>query len=205
MIVSTSSERMGYPTQKPLALLDRIIKASSNEGDLILDPFCGCGTVIHASQKMNHNWIGIDITYLAIGLIEKRMRDAFGIKVDVRGTPTSFDSAQDLARRNKFQFEAWAVTLIPHVLPNTKQVGDKGVDGRGYIQLGNNKDGKRIDAKIIVSVKGGGNLMPSMVRDLVGTLRNEKVELGVFVCLKDPMRKMKEAATAGVFETPFGE
>ena len=206
MIVSTSSERMGYPTQKPLALLDRIIKASSNEGDTILDPFCGCGTAIHASQKMNRNWIGIDITHLAIGLIEKRMRDAFGIKVDVRGTPTSLDSAKDLARRNKFQFEAWAVTLIPNVLPNTKQVGDKGVDGRGYIQLGKNKDGKRIDAKIIVSVKGGGNLTPSMVRDLVGTLRNEKAELGVFVCLKEPTRKMKEAAaTAGVFETPFGE
>ena len=128
------------------------------------------------------------------------------MKVNVRGTPISFDSAQDLARRNKFQFEAWAVTLIPNVLPNTKQVGDRGVDGRGYIQLGKNKDGKRIDAKIIVSVKGGDNLTPSMVRDLVGTLRNEKAELGVFVCLKEPTRKMKEAAaTAGMFETPFGE
>ena len=123
----------------------------------------------------------------------------------MRGTPTSLDSAKDLARRNKFQFEAWAVTLIPNVLPNTKQVGDKGVDGKGYIQLGKDKDGKRIDAKIIVSVKGGGNLTPSMVRDLVGTLRNEKAELGVFVCLKEPTRKMKEAAaTTGMFETPFG-
>ena len=199
-------EDMGYDTQKPVKLLERILEASSNEGDTILDPFCGCGTAIHASQKLNRNWIGIDVTHLAIGLIEKRMRDAFGIKVNVSGTPSSFDSAKDLARRNKFQFEAWAVTLIPNVLPNTKQVGDKGVDGRGYIQLGKDAKGKRIDAKIIVSVKGGGNLTPSMVRDLVGTLRNEKAELGVFVCLKDPTRKMKEAAaTAGMFETPFGE
>ena len=199
-------EDMGYDTQKPVGLLERMLEASSNEGDTILDPFCGCGTAIHAAQRLNRDWIGIDVTHLAIGLIEKRMRDAFGIKVDVRGTPTSFDSAQDLARRDKFQFEAWAVTLIPHVLPNTKQVGDRGVDGRGYIQLGKNKDGKRIDAKIIVSVKGGGNLTPSMVRDLVGTLKNEKAELGVFVCLKNPTRKMKEAAaTAGMFETPFGD
>lgn len=201
-----SAEKMGYPTQKPITLLERIIKASSNEGDTILDPFCGCGTAVHASQKLNRNWIGIDITHLAIGLIEKRMRDAFGIKVNVRGTPSSFDSAKDLAKRNKFQFEAWAVTLIPNVLPNTKQVGDRGVDGRGYIQLGKDERGKRIDAQIIVSVKGGDNLTPSMVRDLVGTLRNEKAELGVFVCLKEPTRKMKEAAaTAGMFETPFGE
>ncbi len=134
------------------------------------------------------------------------MHDAFGIKVNVRGTPNSFDSAKDLARRNKFQFEAWAVTLIPNVLPNTKQVGDKGVDGRGYIHLGKNKDGKRIDAKIIVSVKGGGNLTPSMVRDLAGTMSSEKAKLGVFVCLKEPTRKMREsAASEKFFSTPFEE
>jgi len=199
-------ERMGYPTQKPTALLERIIKASSNVSDVILDPFCGCGTAIHASQKLNRNWIGIDITHLAIGLIEKRMKDAFGIKVTVKGTPTSFESAQDLAKRNKFQFEAWAVTLIPNVLPNKKQVGDRGVDGRGYISLGKDKNGKRIDAKIIVSVKGGDSLTPSMVRDLIGTMSNEKAELGVFISLREPTRKMKEAAiTAGYFETPLGE
>ena len=205
-ISSQAKERMGYPTQKPITLLERIIKASSNESDTILDPFCGCGTAIHAAQRLNRNWTGIDVTHLAIGLIEKRMRDAFGIKVNVRGTPNSFDSAKDLARRNKFQFEAWAVTLIPNVLPNTKQVGDKGVDGRGYIHLGKNKDGKRIDAKIIVSVKGGGNLTPSMVRDLAGTMSSEKAKLGVFVCLKEPTRKMREAAVSEkFFSTPFGE
>lgn len=111
-----------------------------------------------------------------------------------------------MARRNKFQFEAWAVTLIPNVLPNRRQTGDKGIDRRGYIQLGTDKDGKRIDVKIIVSVKGGDSLNPGMVRDLIGTMDSEKAELGVFVCLREPTRKMKEAAaTAGIFETPFGE
>ena len=201
----SGNEDMGYDTQKPVALLERIIKASSNEGDNILDPFCGCGTAIEASQKLNRVWTGIDITHLAIRLIEKRMSDAFGIKVEVRGTPNSFGSAKDLSRRNKFQFEAWAVTLIPNVLPNRKQVGDKGVDGVGYIQLGKDKYGKRIDAKIIVSVKGGGSLNPEMVRALIGTMNNEKAELGVFISLRKPTPKMKEAAaTAGIFETSFG-
>ena len=205
-IESNSRESMGYQTQKPLMLLERIINASSKEGDMILDPFCGCGTAIEASQKLNRNWIGIDITHLAIGLIEKRMRDAFGVSVKVHGTPNSFESAQELARRDKFQFEAWAVKLIPNVLPNKKQVGDKGVDGRGYIHLGKDEKGKRIDAKIIVSVKGGDSLMPSMVRDLVGTMGSEKADLGVFICLRKPTRKMREAAAkAGMFETPLGE
>ena len=202
----SGNEDMMYDTQKPVALLERIIMASSNEGDVVLDPFCGCGTAVEAAQKLNRNWIGIDITHLAIGLIEKRMRDAFGISIKVHGTPNSFESAQELARRDKFQFEAWAVKLIPNVLPNKKQVGDRGIDGRGYIQLGKNEKGKRIDAKIIVSVKGGGSLVPSMVRDLVGTMRSEKADLGVFVCLRKPTRKMKEAAAkAGTFETPLGE
>ncbi len=121
-------------------------------------------------------------------------------------TPNSFESTVDLARRNKLQFEAWAVTLIPNVLPNRKQVGDKGIDGVGYIQLGKDKDGKRIDAKVIVSVKDGDSLNPGMVRDLVGTMDSEKAELGVFICLREPTRKMKEAAaTTGIFDTPLGE
>ena len=202
----SGGEDMGYDTQKPVELLERIIRASSDEGDLILDPFCGCGTAIEAAQKLNRRWVGIDITHLAIGLIEKRMRDAFDITIRVDGTPTSFESAEELARRDKFQFETWAVGLIPNVLPNKKQVGDRGVDGRVYIQLGKDDKGKRIDAKIIVSVKGGDNLTPSMIRDLEGTMDSEKAELGVFVCLRTPTRKMKEAAArAGMFETPLGE
>jgi len=202
---SQSKERMGYPTQKPIALLERIIKASSNEGDIILDPFCGCGTAIHASQKLNRKWIGIDITHLAIGLIEYRMREAFEMKPKVIGVPTTFESAQALADRDKFQFEAWAVTRINRIMPNQKKGKDRGIDGRGYIPIGNDLKGNPKHAKIIVSVKGGQRLTPSMVRDLKGTVTRENAELGIFICIKEPTPEMKrEASTGGIFETPVG-
>lgn len=191
-------ERMGYPTQKPLALLERIIETSSREGDVVLDPFCGCGTAVHAAQKLNRSWIGIDITHLAVNLIKKRMKDAFGITVDITGIPKSFDGAEELARLNKFQFELWAVSLIPNAMPNNKQVGDRGIDGIGYIKLDNKT------AKIIISVKGGETLNPSMVRDLRGVMEREKADFGIFVSLREPTRKMsEEAAAAGNFKTPF--
>src|SRR5262249_42144790 len=111
-INSQAEERLGYPTQKPLALLERIIRASSNEGDVVLDPFCGCGTAVHAAQKQRRSWIGIDITHLAISLVEKRLRDAFpGINFEVHGTPKDLDSARDLALRDKYQFQWWACSL----------------------------------------------------------------------------------------------
>jgi DNA modification methylase len=127
----TAKERLGYPTQKPVALLERIIAASSNEGDLVLDPFCGCGTTIHAAHKLGRQWIGIDITHLAIGLIERRLKDAFpGIQFDVHGTPKHFAGAEDLARRDKFQFQWWAVTLINAVPYGGKKKGAyTGIDG----------------------------------------------------------------------------
>ena len=110
---SWHQERLGYPTQKPLALLERIIQASSNEGDTVLDPFCGCGTAVHAAQKLNRKWIGIDITHLAISLIEKRMKDAFsGISFEVHGAPKDFDGAVDLSKRDKYQFQWWACSLV---------------------------------------------------------------------------------------------
>src|SRR5262249_30728144 len=110
---SQARERLGYPTQKPLALLERIISASSKEGELVLDPFCGCGTAVHAAEKMKRRWIGIDITHLAIGLIERRLKDAFpGIKFNIHGTPKDFGGAEDLAKRDKFQFQWWAVGLV---------------------------------------------------------------------------------------------
>jgi site-specific DNA-methyltransferase (adenine-specific) len=112
-INSQAQERLGYPTQKPLALLERIISASSNPGDVVLDPFCGCGTAIHAAQKLGRQWIGIDITHLAISLIEKRLRDAFpGIEFEVHGTPKDLASARDLADRDKYQFQWWAVSMV---------------------------------------------------------------------------------------------
>jgi len=112
-IGGTSPERLGYPTQKPVALLERIIATSSNPGDLILDPFCGCGTAIHAAQKLGRRWIGIDVTHLAISLIERRLKDAFpGIAFEVHGTPQDIEGARDLAHRDKYQFQWWAISLI---------------------------------------------------------------------------------------------
>src|SRR5204863_3196425 len=113
-INSQAQERLGYPTQKPQALLERIISASSNPGDVVLDPFCGCGTTIHAAQKLDRQWIGIDITYLAINLIKRRLKDAFGeeIEFEEKGAPTDFESAKRLAELDKFQFQHWALSLI---------------------------------------------------------------------------------------------
>ena len=164
-------KRLGYPTQKPLSLLERIISMSSEEGDMVLDPFCGCGTAVHAAQRLNRNWIGIDVTHLAIGLIEYRMKDAFGIKPKVIGVPTTLESAKELARRDKYQFEAWATTRIEGIMPNPKKGKDKGIDGKGYVQVGLDARGNIKYEKVIVSVKGGQHIGPAMVRDLKGTGR----------------------------------
>lgn len=199
-----SGERLKYPTQKPLSLLERIIKASSKEGNVVLDPFCGCGTAVIASQKLNRNWIGIDITHLAINLIEKRLDDSFGIQAQVIGVPQSLDAAQRLADDDKFQFEIWAINLIPNLHANKKQVGDKGIDGKGNIAVGYDKYNKPKYETIIASVKGGG-INPSMVRDLVGTVQSEDAVFGIFICIKKPTKKMFEAAAkGGVYTTPFG-
>ena len=134
-INSQAEERLGYPTQKPLALLERIIQASSNEGDMVLDPFCGCGTAVHAAQKLKRKWIGIDITHLAISLIEKRLKDAFKsrAKFEVHGTPKDLDAARDLARRDKYQFQWWAVSLVDaQPFQGKKKGADGGIDGIKY-------------------------------------------------------------------------
>src|SRR6266852_219426 len=112
-INSQAQERLGYPTQKPLALLERILEASSSEGDVVLDPFCGCGTAVHAAQKLNRRWIGVDVTHLAIGLIRRRMQDAFpGIEIKVIGEPVDLGGARELAARDKDQFQWWALDRI---------------------------------------------------------------------------------------------
>ncbi len=140
-INSQAQERLGYPTQKPVALLERILATSSNPGDLVLDPFCGCGTTIHAAQKLNRRWIGIDITNLAISLIEKRLTDAFpGVKFEVHGTPKDLDGARALAAKDKYQFQWWAVSLVKAVPYGGKKKGaDSGIDGFIYFK----PDGKR--------------------------------------------------------------
>lgn len=193
-----SKEKMGYPTQKPIALLERIIKASSNEGDVILDPFCGCGTAIVAAQRLNRHWIGMDITHLAIGLMEKRIYDEFKIKPKVIGAPASFIGAENLFKRSPLDFERWAVTRIDGMHPNDKQVGDHGIDGRGYI-------GPDHQYKTIISVKGGKNLTPSMVNELIGVVARDNAAFGVLITIHNPTDGMKkEAAKAGIVETPLG-
>ncbi len=200
---SQAQERLGYPTQKPLALLERIIGASSNEGDIILDPFCGCGTAIHAAQKLKRQWIGIDITHLAISLIEKRLNDAFpGIKFDVHGTPKDVEGARALAMQDKYQFQWWAVSLVNAVPFGGKKKGaDSGIDGLIYFK----PEGKTTE-KAIVSVKGGDNVNVAMVRDLAHVVDREKARIGVFITLADSTGPMRtEAVKAGYYETLYGK
>jgi site-specific DNA-methyltransferase (adenine-specific) len=203
-INSQAQERLGYPTQKPLALMERIITASSNEGDVVLDPFCGCGTTIHAAQKLNRQWVGIDITHLAISLIETRLKGAFpGVQFVVHGTPTDLAGARELASRDKHQFQLWATSRLPKAQPyrSGRKGADSGIDAIIYFQ----SDG-RAPEKAIVSVKGGENVNVSMVRDLGHVVEREKAKAGVFVTLTEPTGPMRtEATKAGYFETPYGK
>jgi DNA modification methylase len=196
-----AAERLGYATQKPLSLLERIVTASSNEGDTVLDPFCGCGTTIHAAQKLRRNWIGIDITHLAISLIEKRLRDAFpGIVFEVHGTPKDLEGAKALAEQDKYQFQWWAVSRVDAVPYGGKKKGaDSGIDGFIYFK----PDGKTTE-KAIVSVKGGGNVNVAMIRDLAHVVDREKAKFGVFLTLSEPTKPMQtEAIKAGFFEANY--
>ena len=194
---SQAQERLGYPTQKPLALLERIVSTSCTEGDIVLDPFCGCGTAVHAAQKLGRGWIGIDVTHLAISLIEKRMRDAFpGVAFTVEGTPKDLASAEDLARRDKYQFQWWAVSMVDAMPYGGKKKGaDGGVDGVIWFK----PDGKTT-AKAIVSVKGGDNVGVGMIRDLHSAMERERAPVGVFVTKVMPTSAMeREAAAVGRF------
>jgi DNA modification methylase len=202
-LTSAKNERLGYPTQKPLALLERILEAASKEGDIVLDPFCGCGTTIHAAQKLGRKWIGIDITHLAISLIEKRLRDAFpGIVFDVHGTPKDIGGARALALQDKYQFQWWAVSLVNAVPFGGKKKGaDGGVDGHIYFK----PDGKTTE-KAIVSVKGGDNVNVSMIRDLAHVVDSTGSKIGVFITLAEATKPMKtEAVKCGFYETDFGK
>jgi site-specific DNA-methyltransferase (adenine-specific) len=193
-INAAADERLGYPTQKPQALLERIIEASSNKGDMVLDPFCGCGTTIHAAQKLGRQWIGIDVTYLAINLIKRRLKDAFGDDVQFaeQGQPTDFGSAKELARLDKWQFQQWALSLID-ARPRTGGEGkgaDRGVDGLLYFY-----ESKEKREKLIVQVKGGG-VKRSDVATLLGDVNNQKAKGGILVTLEKPSKPMREEAAA---------
>jgi site-specific DNA-methyltransferase (adenine-specific) len=200
-INSQAQERLGYPTQKPVALLERIIQTSSNPGDIVLDPFCGCGTAIHAAHRLGRQWLGIDITHLAISLIERRLKTAFpGIKFDVLGTPKDFDGAQDLAARDRYQFQWWAVSLVNAQPYGGKKKGaDTGIDGKVFFK----PDGKRTEVAI-VSVKSG-NVSVNMIRELKSVIEREKAPMGLFLTLACPTDPMKIEATAtGFYETLWG-
>lgn len=199
----SQSESMGYPTQKPIELLERVIQASSNQDDVILDPFCGCGTAVHAAEKLKRNWIGIDITHLSISLIEKRMKDAFPeIQFEVHGTPKDLDGARNLAERDKYQFQWWACSLVnAQPYQGKKKGSDGGIDGLLFFQ-----DDEKGAKKIIVSVKGGEHVGVTQVKDLIATVEREKAAIGLFITLSEPTRPMTtEAVTAGYYHSPKGD
>jgi len=187
-----AAERLGYPTQKPLALLERIVASSSNSDEVVLDPFAGCGTAIDAAQKLGRRWIGIDITTLAVDLIDARLRHTYGEKIretyEIRGIPRDLDGAKTLFEHSPFEFERWCVMLLDGQ-PNEKQVGDKGIDGVIRFPLD-----KKNSGKILVSVKGG-KTGPGDVRDLGGTVQSRMAAMGIFVCMQNPTKGMKEEAS----------
>jgi site-specific DNA-methyltransferase (adenine-specific) len=188
-VSSQSHERLGFPTQKPVALLERIIQASSNEGDVVMDPFCGCGTATVAAEKLGRKWIGIDVTHLAISLIKKRITDHFpDAKFQVVGEPRSLDDAQALFRQSAFQFEAWAVSLIGGQPYKSTGGGDTGMDGFLYFQ-----DFQGNYHRIIIEVKGGG-YQPKDVRSLAHVLQREEAPMGILIALEPPTKGMLSAA-----------
>jgi len=199
----SGKDRLGYPTQKPEALLERIIKASSNEGDITLDPFCGCGTAVVVAQKLNRRWIGIDITQAAIRIIKQRLKDTFGQEAiyKVIGEPTTVQDAQRLAEEDPYQFQWWATGLVDARPAERKKGADKGIDGRLYFADDPGGQAKQV----ILSVKAGHTGV-SHVRDLRGVLDREKAEIGALITMHEPSGPMRiEAASAGFYESPWGK
>ncbi|MFQ5888226.1 MAG: DNA methyltransferase, partial [Candidatus Hydrothermarchaeales archaeon] len=197
-----SKERLGYPTQKPEALLERVIKASSNEGDMVLDPFCGCGTAIAVAERLKRRWIGIDITHLAISIMKYRLEDAFGSKVNYRviGEPVDLSGARALAQQNRYQFQWWALSLVKARPVDQKKKGaDRGIDGVKYINI--TPWLKKPEAmKIVVQVKSG-RVSVRDIREFKTVVDNAKAEMGAFLTLNNPTSPMvQEALTAGYYK-----
>lgn len=187
---SQARERLGYPTQKPVALLKRIIEASSNEGEIVFDPFCGCGTTIYAAQELGRKWIGCDVAILAVRLVENQLEDRYGLvrgeHYQEHGIPNSVESAEALWNEDPFQFEHWAVEWVGGF--PTKKTGDKGIDGRMYFEL---KDELGV---MVISVKGG-KIRPTDIRDLRGVLADDSdAALAGFITMQEPSRLVQSAA-----------
>ncbi len=204
---ASATERLGYPTQKPLELLERIVRASSNPGDIILDPFCGCGTAIAASQKLDRKWVGIDITHLSIALMKYRLEAMYpGIKFKVVGEPKDVGAARQLASEDRYQFQWWALSLV-RARPlggdagsrEGKKGSDKGIDG--VMAFIDDQSGKA--KRVLVQVKSG-HVKSGDIRDLIGTVEGEKAAIGVFITLEEQTEPMKQAALKGGFYHSIG-
>lgn len=212
-----AKERLSYPTQKPEALLERIIRASSNEGDIVFDPFCGCGTAIVAAHTLNRRWIGIDITHLSIALQKYRLQDKFeldsGTDYEVIGEPTTVDAARALANdpdnEGRYQFEWWALSLIgakpvkgKSGSRKGKKGADRGIDGIINFIEGSDDRGKPIANEVVVQVKSG-KVTSRDIRDLKGTVERENAAIGVLITLDKPTQAMlKEALVAEYYDSP---
>jgi DNA modification methylase len=199
-IGAQAAERLGYPTQKPERLLERIIKASSKQGDIVLDPFCGCGTTIAVAERLNRRWMGVDITHLAISLMVSRLKDTFGPELcpyKIIGVPKDVGGAKALAEENRYQFEWWALSLVEARPAQDKKKGaDTGIDG--YINFFDDKSGKA--KKIVVQVKSG-HVNRGHIATLKGDMEREKAVIGAFITLQEPTKPMKtEAVSAGFYE-----
>jgi len=203
LINSQALERMGYPTQKPEGLLERIIESSSDPGDIVLDPFCGCGTSISVAQRLGRRWIGIDVTALATSLIKTRLRDAFGDAAQFHtvGEPITITDAAELAGSDPYQFQWWALGLVGARPVDEKKGADKGIDGRIYFH--DEAGGKT--KQIILSVKAG-KVQVQHLRDLRGVIDREEAQIGVLISLQTPTAPMRvEAASAGFYESAWGK
>ncbi|MBI4722539.1 MAG: restriction endonuclease [Candidatus Stahlbacteria bacterium] len=195
----SSSEFIGYQTQKPEKLLERIIKASSNEGDLVLDPFCGCGTTVAVAERLGRRWIGIDITYLAIDVISKRLKKSRITNFEIDGEPKDTYSAEKLAEKDPFQFQIWCISKLD-ATHSQRKTGDKGVDG--IINFHDPSQKSQV-GKGIIQVKGTKEVSPSMVRDLKGTMKSQSADMGILITFKKPTQGMIEEATKEGFFVYF--
>jgi len=195
---SWHKEDLGYDTQKPLALLERIISASSNKGDVVLDPFCGCGTAVVAAHKLKRKWIGIDITHLAINLMRVRLKDSFGIKAEVIGEPVDLAGARALAQQDRYQFQWWALGLIgARPIGEKKKGADQGIDG--VILFIDEPTGK--PKRVVVQVKSG-HVGVNAVRELKAVSADDAI--GVLITLEAPTQPMlTEALDAGYYHSPI--
>ncbi len=199
---TTRKELTGLDTQKPLALLERVIRASSKEGDLVFDPFCGCGTAVVAANSLNRRWIGIDVEPMIVDLMARRLREECGIDPNIRGIPYNFEQAERLAKTAPFEFERWALRLVPGAQPNFRQVGDGGLDGRAYVDI---KDENGKQPLFGFQVKGGASVGRPAVDAFAGALQKNKCAAGLFIVLKEDIANRLRSSLATQNSVAFGK